>query len=283
MKRIKSVHILIALYIVTLVVELFIYVPYNNIQILVSQQNVAHIEIIGNGYSTMKDIDDHSASIASKGKPSEGQVVNSQQLLLNVVLTTIVFSAIYFYFIFKRKTVDNEIAKELSLLKNQNQQLQNNINLLTVEKTNLLNDKKICNEILSEIKSMNRIVEFQNLPELDINDFAFADDETQKKAQKQYAQDVLKYIEYGMHNFLMSNYFENEIIESDYIATPYLDLDSLAFADEAEQIDAQEEYADNMYQYIKYRFKNDLYGDDMLAEEQLSLDILFDESKEQNN
>lgn len=115
--KFKKTHILIAIYIVLIVVELFFYVPYNNIEIFVSQQNVPHTEIIGSGYSTMDDISRDNACINEKETSNKkklisatGKVVNTSQLFMNVSITTVL--AIALYFILQK----NEAVKEMPLL-----------------------------------------------------------------------------------------------------------------------------------------------------------------------
>ena len=108
--RVKKTHILIAAYIILIIVELFFYVPYNDIQIFKSKQNVPHTEIVGSGYAKMADISNNNAYMENNERTSSGKIVNTSQLFMNVSITTVV--AIAIYFILPKK---NEI-KELPIL-----------------------------------------------------------------------------------------------------------------------------------------------------------------------
>ncbi len=151
--KIKKIHILIALYIVLIIAELFFCVPCHNIQVFKSTQNVPHAEIIGSGYSTIFDISDSDAYIYEHENTTSGKRVNTPQLITNVTLTTIVATAIYFLFIHKKETGCQHI-----------------------------NEK--------EIEEL--------LPCLDFNELAFADEETKKKVQKEYAEAMYEYIKSKM-------------------------------------------------------------------------------------
>ena len=94
--KLKKTHIVIAIYIVLIIVELFFYVPYHNIEIFVSKQNVPHTEIVGNGYTTMDDISSNNACFNEKETASSGKTVNTPQLFLNVSITTVLAIVIYF-------------------------------------------------------------------------------------------------------------------------------------------------------------------------------------------
>ncbi len=118
--KIEKIHILIATYIVMIIIELFFCVPYHNIQILRSSQNVPHTEITGNGYSTIFDIADSVAYIYAHENMSLGKKVNTPQIFINISITTAIFVAIYFLFIHKKKKpvgipTGNVMGKQLSL------------------------------------------------------------------------------------------------------------------------------------------------------------------------
>jgi hypothetical protein len=151
MEKIKAfkTHILIAVYALLIIVELFYYVPYNNIQIFRSKENVARTVIVGSGYTTIDEITKDTVCFDEKNiysymKPSEvGKIVNTSQLTLNVSITTILAIAIYFLFQKNKRQKDKE-AKEI--------------------------------------------------PILDINALAFADEETIEKAQREYAEKMAEYL-----------------------------------------------------------------------------------------
>lgn len=100
-KGVGKKHIFIAVYVVLIIIELFFYVPYNNIQIFKSKQNVPHTEIIGSGYSTMADISKDDAYLQKQ--TATGKIVNTQQLFINVSITTIAFVAVYLIFLKSEK------------------------------------------------------------------------------------------------------------------------------------------------------------------------------------
>ena len=137
--KVKKTHILIVMvYVVLIITELFFYVPYHNIQLFVSRENVPHAEIVGSGYASMDDINYDKAYIRTDENISSGKIVNTSQLLANVSITTIVAIALCFLL---RK---NEKIKEM--------------------------------------------------PFLDINGLAFADEETILQAKQDYAKKVAEYI-----------------------------------------------------------------------------------------
>ena len=103
----KKTHILITVYIFLIVTELIFYVPYHNIQIFKSNQNVPHTEIVGSGYATMDDITNDNAYIDYHNKTSTGKIVNTPQLFLNVSITTVL--AIVIYFLLKKDEEVNEL------------------------------------------------------------------------------------------------------------------------------------------------------------------------------
>ena len=100
--KIKKIHILIVVYVILIITELFFCVPYHSIQIFKSKQNVPHTEIIGSGYTTMADIQDSYAFVYLDDM-NLGKVVNTPQVLINVSITTLLAAAIYFLFIYGKK------------------------------------------------------------------------------------------------------------------------------------------------------------------------------------
>ena len=102
----KKTHILVAVYIVFVIIELFFYVPYHNIQVFTSNQNVPHTEIIGSGYATMTDISYDKAYVKNIRSSKTGKRLDTSQLFMNVSITTVVAVAVYFLFL-------NEKNKEI--------------------------------------------------------------------------------------------------------------------------------------------------------------------------
>ena len=97
MKKLKNkkIHILIVIYVILIIVELFFFVPYHWIQVFRSEQNVPHSVIIGSGYTTMADISSDNAYLWKVHDANDGKKVNTPQLLINVSITTVVAIAIY--------------------------------------------------------------------------------------------------------------------------------------------------------------------------------------------
>ena len=108
-KKPLKLRVLVVVYIILAIVELFIYVPYNAIMVVVSEEQVPHAEIIGSGYSTVFDIQESEVRLenqvryVNKNDLGYGKRVNAQQLTFNITLTTIIATAIYFLFIFKKE------------------------------------------------------------------------------------------------------------------------------------------------------------------------------------
>lgn len=96
MEKIRKSHILVAVYVFLIIIELFFYVPYHNIQMFVSRENVPHTEIIGSGYTTMDDITNDNAYVKDRLSSETGKTVNTPQLFLNVSITTVLAIVIYF-------------------------------------------------------------------------------------------------------------------------------------------------------------------------------------------
>lgn len=119
--RIKKIYILIAVYIILIVTELFFYVPYHNIQIIRTQQNVPYTVITGSGYATMADITNDNANVdmkESQWKSSgNGKTVNTSQIYLNVSITTILATGLYFLLQREEKKIieDNLQMPELDI------------------------------------------------------------------------------------------------------------------------------------------------------------------------
>ena len=103
----KKLHILIAVYAFFIIAELFFYVPYHNIQMFVSRENVPHTEIIGSGYTTMDNITIDKAYVKKTFDSDTGKIVNTSQLFLNVTITTVL--AISVYFLLRKSDEVNEM------------------------------------------------------------------------------------------------------------------------------------------------------------------------------
>ena len=95
--RMKKFYILVTVYVLLIIIELFFYVPYHNIQIFKTNQNVPHTEIVGSGYATMADITADNAYIENNQRIGSGKIVNTSQIFMNVSITTVLGIAIYYF------------------------------------------------------------------------------------------------------------------------------------------------------------------------------------------
>lgn len=94
--RMKKTHILIVVYIILIVTELFYFVPYHDIDIFISNQNVPHTVITNCGYMTMDDMRYNYRQFDNKRNIISDRVVNTPQLIINVSITTLLAAAIFF-------------------------------------------------------------------------------------------------------------------------------------------------------------------------------------------
>ena len=107
--RTKKTHILITVYIILLVTELFFYVPYHSIQIFRTQQYKPYTEIVGSGYASMEHIESNKVEWMKNGYTSYvGKRVNTPQLFMNVSVTTVLAIGIYFLIQKKEKKIIEE-------------------------------------------------------------------------------------------------------------------------------------------------------------------------------
>lgn len=109
MKTIKSLA-LIAVYIILIISEIFMYVPYEEITIYVSRQNVPHTEITGNGYSSMKEIENFETIKNKKENSTTERRVDNAQLRNNIAVTTIIALLLYFLFFFKKSNEKEQVS-----------------------------------------------------------------------------------------------------------------------------------------------------------------------------
>lgn len=235
----------------------FLCVPYHKIQIFKSAQNVPHTEIIGSGYDTVFDISNNTAVLHNNKDSAIGKRINAQQLFINLLLTICIFTVLY---VIKRKNnpieeLNKTLKSESDVLRTQNKQLQETIDSLFEENEKLKTDKKECEDLLSRILRKSSPNALKKFPNLDINSLAFADTETLEKAKRKYAIDMYMYVtsntcaaaEKIFESKQLS--LENEI-HSD---PPYMDFNELAFADEDTARCLQQQYAEDLFQYIKIR------------------------------
>jgi hypothetical protein len=161
---------------------------------------VPHTEIIGNGYTSIVEIENDTAQFyENKYTSNEGKIVNTSQIAINVSITSFLAAGTYLFFMRrkpKQTVVENTVntnevvaratqeketqlkqaLQELEIIKVQNMCMS-----LTIEELQKKN-----NEYLKE--------ETKQMPILDINALAFADDETIMKAQLEYAKKMAEYV-----------------------------------------------------------------------------------------
>lgn len=108
-----------------IITEMFYYVPYERIEIFLSKENVPHTEIIGNGYDSMGVIEPNAARLRGNKKTTEGMRVNTNQLSVNLLVTTVVVFWIYLLFIYPENK-NKALKSELELLKKVSTEAANN-------------------------------------------------------------------------------------------------------------------------------------------------------------
>lgn len=192
-------YIFIAVYILSLIIELFFYVPYEQIEVFRSKQNVPHTEVVGNGYIPIDEIRKDAVQIEKNDKIATGKRVDSKQLIINLFSTTMLALWIYLIFIHSDEKIE--------AFKHENEWLQRKVDMLDYN-----------NQILCEYKTMflqfkNALAETANdsnmeniaeIPTIDINELAFVDEDTLNEVMKQYADNICAYTAYKIYSALKS-------------------------------------------------------------------------------
>lgn len=196
-------YIFIVVYIILIIIELFFYVPYERIEIFRSNQNVPHTEIIGNGYSTIFDIADSVAFIDDREYTASGKRVDAGQLVTNILSTTIAALYIYLIFIYS--------YNKSQTLKNENELLQRKVDVLNYD-NQLLHEYRTMflqfKNALEETANNSTMENIKEIPTIDINALAFADEETVNETMKQYTNNISAYTAYKIYKAL-----KNEVIK----------------------------------------------------------------------
>ena len=195
--KIKKKHIFVAVYIILLVVELFFYVPYEEIEIFRSKQNVPRTEIIGSGYLSMEEIRKDVAALDVKDMNATGKRVDSGQLVANLFATTVFALFVYFIFIYSEDK-DEEVKREFELLQRKADVLYRENQILNEYKSTYFN----IIDALSEAAKKSSMPDITKTPYIDINALAFADEATQNEALKQYTDDITAYVAYKIYKSL---------------------------------------------------------------------------------
>lgn len=100
----KALTCTIITYVILIGVQMFLFLPYNVVEIFVTEQYVPHETVIGSGYSTIFDIATNTAELPSRVNHSSktglierktGKVINVSQLLINLTFITLGAGAFY--------------------------------------------------------------------------------------------------------------------------------------------------------------------------------------------
>lgn len=191
--REKSLKIagICVIYVLLILIQIGAFTPYKITETYFSSQNVPHTLIVERGYDNIFDIGYSHRDVRGGIKCLEIESIDYPFLILQFSATTIITLLLYYILVYKSANKINNKNE----LKEQNLQLQNTIDGLIRENTELIKNQKLYESLFSQKNKSNKTQGFSDIPKLDINSLAFADDETQKKAQEQYAQDILNYIE----------------------------------------------------------------------------------------
>lgn len=185
------------------------FTPYTTTRTYISSQNVPHTITIDSGYSSFGDSCDgfnHTDAYV------EGvtRMTNYTLFTFQLVLTTSIAALAYYFLCYKKQTSahSNNDCDEQENLKRQNVQMQQTIespvaqnNKIELENTSLreqivqfTDSTAAATEDLyaQETVSLDD-VPLEEPPYIDVNELAFADEDTIRKAQKQYAEDLYRY------------------------------------------------------------------------------------------
>lgn len=202
-KKIKMIIICIA-YVIAIIVQLSVFTPYTVTETYISSQNVPHTVTIERGWTSFEHADDYVHN--NKKGVIARQQVDYNLLVFQFALTTAI-AACACYLLCRKKAVVPEISDttDNSLLRKQNIQLQEAIDEVSrqIDKITLENEALRSQIIkLTQNRAEEGIYKDKKLslsyakiepPYLDVNGLAFADEETVRQAQKQYAEDLYEY------------------------------------------------------------------------------------------
>lgn len=251
MKKLKTTVILV-IYVLLIIFQFGAFIPYTVTETYISSQNVPHTVTVLRGYDGINNISEYNY----KGQNGviQRKRINYPLLTFHFALITCAALLAYYFLCYKgnRKQVKDVSNKELSELKSM-------VNKLSSENAELIKFKKEYEKFLSEKDSYKKTQNYRNLPKLDINALAFADEETQERAKKQYAEEMYRYVKMSNPNTFdeasaaTQDLFANEQLSLADISInepPCIDINSLAFADEETVRQIQKQYAEDLYAYI---------------------------------
>lgn len=211
--------IICAIYLLALVIQIAFFTPYIKTETYISSQNVPHVITVDRGFASF-DFANGYTKTGEKGTISRIQV-DYPIAALQLAFTTVL--AVLSCYLVRRSSSKKDAPApedigEPEILKKQILQLQEVINNLSgqVDKITLENEALrgqimhfYSNPPPSELQcemfantqnfSSDALLD-DNLPTLDINSLAFADEETIQRAQKQYAENVYNYIKNKLTN-----------------------------------------------------------------------------------
>jgi hypothetical protein len=95
--------ILIIVYVAVLVLQMVYFVPYEEMMVKKSNNNELTQCVVGNGYTSLLKLENTFVIEDEYVNQASCKHIDSPQLVVNVTLTTIIATAIYFMFIHKTK------------------------------------------------------------------------------------------------------------------------------------------------------------------------------------
>lgn len=103
-----STFLLFTAWIALLVAQMIYFVPCKKMYLVLSDDNVSHATVVGNGYASIFEIEESFKAQEGNGRHASCKTIDTPQLAINVTLTTILTGAIYFLFIFKKVNNSNK-------------------------------------------------------------------------------------------------------------------------------------------------------------------------------
>lgn len=146
--------VLLVVYVTAIFITSFIHIPYNRIEVRVSSQNVPHETVVFSDYGFHDEVYGYVSR-------DEYNKVDSQKIAFHIFMYTIALAAglTVVYFSEDSKSEKAESRTELSSFE----------------------------------EHIKTIISEAEMPVLDLNSLAFADEETVAKAQKEYAEKMKDY------------------------------------------------------------------------------------------
>lgn len=247
---------ILILYIAAIIIQINNFTPYTTTQTYISSQNVPHVIVVERGYANINNINHKYTD--KKGTVTKSQI-NFPLAALQFLLTTAAAALAYYMLVRKKQKYENKLAAELKSVSEQNLQLKNTINTLKEENSKSLNTKKLYEIIPTDNNFSENTQTYDNIPLLDVNALAFADEETVRAAQANYAKEMYNYIK-NNSSFDETRTETKEMIEGEQLSIsdtppvklPYWDAEALASASEEVRKEAEAQYIENLCEYFKY-------------------------------